>query len=116
MLPVKDVDDTEVRPAKVVEEAPKDIAVVPTVTELFCSCALDIAPCRFDDDMLPVREVAVRLLPAPKLTVVGSETVTAPATAVVPPLINTSFAVPATLVTPPFDAKDADSAKDELRA
>ena len=40
--PVKPVDDTEVNPAMVVADAPKAIAVVPTVIELLANCPLVI--------------------------------------------------------------------------
>ena len=71
-----------------------------------------MAPCNEEAVMLPVKEVAVKLLAAPKLTVEGRDSVIAPAAAVVPPFTSISSVVPATEVTPPLAAKDAVTANE----
>jgi hypothetical protein len=99
-LPVKLVEVKEVNPVIVVAVAPRETAVEPMVTEEFCNCALLTAPCREEAVMLPVKEVAVKLLFAPKVTVDGRDIVIAPVFA----LTDTSLVVPAIEVTPPLRA------------
>lgn len=89
----------EAIPTIVVALPPKLIAVVPTVTLLFCSCAFVINPCNEEAVKLPVNPVEVKLLSAPKFTVDGRDNVIAPATAVVPLFTNISFVVPAIVET-----------------
>ena len=54
--PVNPVDVTDVNPARVVEDAPKDIAVVPIVVELFTNWPF-VMPA-LDDKLLVVNPVA----------------------------------------------------------
>jgi hypothetical protein len=90
--PVNEVDDTEVNPANVVEDDPKDIDVVPIVTALFAKFALLIpaVPLKF-----PFVKPVIVLLPAAIVLLVK---ISAPANvANVPPVGKVNVVAPVVL-------------------